>query len=98
MLVSTATAAVLGMLKLTSVPAGAEAKSLKCSDCGKVFRSQATASFHAEKSGHENFEESTEEVSTRSDIHFISRLCYAVVQSCPSYLRSIAKLTDRSSL
>lgn len=49
--------------KLTSVPAGAEAKSLKCSDCGKVFRSQATASFHAEKSGHENFEESTEEVS-----------------------------------
>lgn len=49
-------------MKLTPVPAGAEAKSLKCSDCGKVFRSQATASFHAEKSGHENFEESTEEV------------------------------------
>jgi hypothetical protein len=40
-----------------------EAKSIKCSDCGKMFRSQATASFHAEKSGHENFEESTEEVS-----------------------------------
>lgn len=42
--------------------AGLEAKSIKCSECGKTFRSQATASFHAEKSGHENFEESTEEV------------------------------------
>lgn len=39
-----------------------EARSIKCSECGKIFRSQATASFHAEKSGHENFEESTEEV------------------------------------
>lgn len=40
-----------------------EAKSIKCSECGKTFRSQATASFHAEKSGHQEFEESTEEVS-----------------------------------
>jgi ribosomal protein L29 len=29
-----------------------------------VFRSSATASFHAEKSGHQEFEESTEEVSS----------------------------------
>lgn len=41
---------------------GAEAKSIKCSECGKVFRSSATASFHAEKSGHQEFEESTEEI------------------------------------
>jgi len=41
----------------------AEAKSIKCSECGKIFRSQATASFHAERSGHQEFEESTEEVS-----------------------------------
>lgn len=41
----------------------AVAKSIKCSECGKIFRSQATASFHAEKSGHDQFEESTEEVS-----------------------------------
>lgn len=53
-------------IELTPVPADAEAKSIKCSECGKVFRSQATASFHAEKSGHENFEESTEEVSLNS--------------------------------
>ncbi|RSH89053.1 hypothetical protein EHS25_002715 [Saitozyma podzolica] len=38
------------------------AKSIKCSECGKVFRSQATASFHAERSGHQEFEESTEEI------------------------------------
>lgn len=39
-------------------------QSIKCSECGKTFRSQATASFHAEKSGHQEFEESTEEVSS----------------------------------
>lgn len=42
--------------------AGAEAKSIKCSDCGKILKNSAFASFHAEKSGHTNFEESTEEV------------------------------------
>lgn len=47
------------------VGVGAEAKSIKCSECGKTFRSQATASFHAERSGHQEFEESTEEVSRR---------------------------------
>lgn len=38
-------------------------QSIKCSECGKIFRSTATASFHGEKSGHQEFEESTEEVS-----------------------------------
>lgn len=42
---------------------GLWSQSIKCSECGKVFRSSATASFHAEKSGHQEFEESTEEVS-----------------------------------
>lgn len=37
-------------------------QSIKCSDCGKVFRNNAMASYHAEKSGHDQFEESTEEV------------------------------------
>lgn len=36
--------------------------SIKCSECGKLFRSQATASLHAERSGHEQFEESTDEI------------------------------------
>ncbi|KAJ7035569.1 ubiquitin-related domain-containing protein [Mycena alexandri] len=39
-----------------------EAKSIKCSECGKVFRNTAVAQFHAEKSGHQEFEESTEEI------------------------------------
>lgn len=30
-------------------------------DCGKVFRNTAEASWHGDKSGHSNFEESTEE-------------------------------------
>ena len=38
------------------------AQSIKCSECGKVFRTSATASFHAERSGHQDFEESTEEI------------------------------------
>lgn len=37
-------------------------QSIKCSECGKIFRNTALAQFHAEKSGHDQFEESTEEV------------------------------------
>ncbi|GHJ89599.1 hypothetical protein NliqN6_6001 [Naganishia liquefaciens] len=37
------------------------ARSVKCSECGKVFKNQDLVSFHAEKSGHSEFEESTEE-------------------------------------
>lgn len=40
----------------------AEAKSIKCSMCGKIFKNTALANYHAEKSGHDQFEESTEEV------------------------------------
>ncbi|KAF8347936.1 ubiquitin-related domain-containing protein [Amanita rubescens] len=46
------------LLDLTAV----EAKSIKCSECGKVFKNTALANFHAEKSGHDQFEESTEEL------------------------------------
>ncbi|KAJ7497953.1 ubiquitin-related domain-containing protein [Mycena galericulata] len=48
----------LGHVKVNDV----EAKSIKCSECGKVFRNTAVAQFHAEKSGHQEFEESTEEI------------------------------------
>ncbi|KAF8626557.1 hypothetical protein AX15_004806 [Amanita polypyramis BW_CC] len=40
----------------------AEAKTIKCSICGKVFKNTALANFHAEKSGHDQFEESTDEI------------------------------------
>ncbi|TFL03799.1 DNA-binding protein [Pterulicium gracile] len=51
-------------LKALGVSAGSEveAKSIKCSICSKVFRNTALANFHAEKSGHDQFEESTEEI------------------------------------
>ncbi|KAF2178108.1 hypothetical protein K469DRAFT_600765 [Zopfia rhizophila CBS 207.26] len=41
---------------------GEQAQSLVCDDCGKRFRSVAQAEFHASKSGHENFSESTEDI------------------------------------
>ena len=44
------------------VQEGLEAKSIKCTECGKIFKNAALANFHAEKSGHDQFEESTEEV------------------------------------
>ncbi|CAG9119543.1 unnamed protein product [Plutella xylostella] len=39
----------------------AEAKSLKCDDCGKLFKNQDEVEFHAAKTNHSNFSESTEE-------------------------------------
>ncbi|XP_054262392.1 UBX domain-containing protein 1 [Macrosteles quadrilineatus] len=37
------------------------AKSLKCDECGKLFKNQLEVEFHAAKSGHSSFSESTEE-------------------------------------
>lgn len=42
---------------------GEVAQSLVCNDCGKKFRSQAQAEFHATKTEHINFAESTEEIA-----------------------------------
>lgn len=38
-------------------------RSLVCNECGKKFRSQAQAEFHASKSEHVDFSESTEEIA-----------------------------------
>ncbi|XP_071524590.1 UBX domain-containing protein 1-like isoform X1 [Panulirus ornatus] len=38
-----------------------EAKSIKCDECGKLFRTSEEVEFHAVKSGHSSFSESTEE-------------------------------------
>jgi len=45
----------------TSDEAGEEAKSFKCDDCNRLFKSQMEIEFHAAKSGHSSFSESTEE-------------------------------------
>ena len=42
---------------------GEEPRSLVCNECGKKFRSQAQAEFHASKSQHVDFSESTEELA-----------------------------------
>ncbi|KAH8278297.1 hypothetical protein KR044_010186 [Drosophila immigrans] len=39
----------------------AVAKSLKCDNCGKVLKDQTEVEYHAAKTGHSNFSESTEE-------------------------------------
>lgn len=43
------------------VVAPQEAKSIKCEDCGRLFKTSMEVEFHAAKSGHSNFAESTEE-------------------------------------
>lgn len=42
---------------------GEQPRSLVCNDCGKKFRSQAQAEFHASKTEHVDFSESTEEIA-----------------------------------
>ncbi|XP_013788689.2 UBX domain-containing protein 1-B-like [Limulus polyphemus] len=37
-------------------------KSLQCDECGKKFKSETEVEFHAVKSGHQSFSESTEEI------------------------------------
>ncbi|KAI0641992.1 ubiquitin-related domain-containing protein [Trametes meyenii] len=46
----------------TAGDAGGEAKSIKCTVCGKTFKNVDLANYHAQKSGHDQFEESTEEI------------------------------------
>jgi hypothetical protein len=46
--------------------------------CGKIFKNADLVSFHAEKSGHSNFEESTEEVS-RFPTMSVRRLIFALL-------------------
>ncbi|KOB76751.1 UBX domain-containing protein 1 [Operophtera brumata] len=45
----------------TSTDEAPEAKSLKCDECGKLFKNQEEVEFHAAKTNHSSFSESTEE-------------------------------------
>ncbi|KAJ2629845.1 hypothetical protein H4R22_003070 [Coemansia sp. RSA 1290] len=47
--------------------AEAEAQSLVCNDCGKQFKNEDLAQYHAVKSGHTNFAQSTEAVKPLSE-------------------------------
>lgn len=59
---------------ISSLESGQEAKSLVCNECGKKFRSQATAEFHASKSGHTDFAESTDEIAPLTEEEKKARL------------------------
>ncbi|PYH45172.1 uncharacterized protein BP01DRAFT_357119 [Aspergillus saccharolyticus JOP 1030-1] len=51
-----------------------EARSLVCNECGKKFRGHAQAEFHASKSQHTDFSESTEEIAPLTDEQRQARL------------------------
>ncbi|OJD11587.1 hypothetical protein AJ78_07673 [Emergomyces pasteurianus Ep9510] len=53
---------------------GEEARSLVCNECGKRFRSQAQAEFHASKTEHVDFSESTEEIAPLTEEEKKARL------------------------
>ena len=53
---------------------GEEARSLVCNECGKKFRSHAQAEFHASKSQHVDFSESTEEIAALTEEEKKARL------------------------
>lgn len=44
-----------------------EAKSIRCDDCGTLFKDQTAVEYHAAKTGHGNFSESTEEKKPMTD-------------------------------
>lgn len=49
-------------------------RSLVCNECGKKFRSQTQAEYHASKSEHVDFQESTEEIAPLTEEQKQSRL------------------------
>ncbi|KAL3487100.1 hypothetical protein BJX62DRAFT_11173 [Aspergillus germanicus] len=53
---------------------GEEARSLVCNECGKKFRSQAQAEFHASKTEHVDFSESREEIAPLTEEEKKARL------------------------
>lgn len=50
------------------------AKSLTCNECGKKFRDQSQAEFHASKTQHVDFAESTEEIAPLTEEERKARL------------------------
>lgn len=53
---------------------GEEPRSLVCNECGKKFRSHAQAEFHASKTQHVDFAESTEELAPLTEEEKKNRL------------------------
>ncbi|KAI6784092.1 uncharacterized protein J7T54_004638 [Emericellopsis cladophorae] len=60
--------------KIAELEAGTEAKSMVCNECGKKFRSMQAAEFHASKTEHTDFSESTEEIAPLTEEEKAARL------------------------
>lgn len=52
----------------------AKPASIRCDDCNKLFKDQALAGYHAEKSGHASFSQSTEEIKPLTEDEKAERL------------------------
>ncbi|RYP18956.1 hypothetical protein DL765_003634 [Monosporascus sp. GIB2] len=61
-------------INATPLAEGAVAMSLVCNECGKKFRNQAAAEFHAGKTEHADFSESTEEIAPLTEEEKKARL------------------------
>ena len=62
------------LIEPPALKSGEEARSLVCNECGKRFRSQAQAEFHASKTEHVDFAESTEEIVPLTEAEKKARL------------------------
>jgi hypothetical protein len=60
--------------KVKAEEAADQARSLVCNECGKKFRGTAQAEYHASKSGHTDFAESTEEIAPLTEEEKKARL------------------------
>src|ERR1700722_3202438 len=69
-------------------PSPHTSQSIKCSECGKIFKTTALANYHAEKSGHDQFEESTEEVCLSASFPSLKPQAHFIFFRVPSYLLS----------
>lgn len=58
----------------TTADADPEAKSLKCDECNRLFKTQLEVEFHAAKSGHSSFSESTEEKKPLTEEEKVAQL------------------------
>lgn len=62
-------------------------QSIRCRECGKVFRDMDLATYHAEKSGHDDFEESAEEIKPLTEEEKKEKLAQCTLSSLTQCVR-----------
>ena len=66
-------------------------QSIRCRECDKVFRDMDLAMYHADKSGHDDFEESTEEIQPLTEEEKQQRLAERTSPHSPSAPQAAGK-------